>query len=89
MFLVCTRFSSHLQHIVVGTPGRLKKLVNDGILKLDSLKHFVLDECDQVLDAEGMLRFFNEVLQRFIAILPDFFPCLASTGAFYAATWVL
>jgi hypothetical protein len=42
-----------LQHIVIGTPGRLKKLANDGILKLDSLKHFVLDECDQVLDAEG------------------------------------
>jgi superfamily II DNA/RNA helicase len=43
-------------HIVVGTPGRLKKLINDNNLKLDSLKHFVIDECDQVLDAEDMRR---------------------------------
>ena len=44
-----------LQHIVVGTPGRLKALVKDGHLKLTDLKHFVLDECDRMLDELGKL----------------------------------
>lgn len=38
-------------HIVVGTPGRTLDLVNDGHLKLDNCKHFVLDECDKMLDS--------------------------------------
>lgn len=37
-------------HVVVGTPGRIKQLVMEGNLKLDKLKHFVLDECDKLLD---------------------------------------
>lgn len=41
-------------HIVVGTPGRTLDLVNDGHLKLDNCKHFVLDECDKMLDAADM-----------------------------------
>lgn len=41
-------------HIVVGTPGRILALVRDGDLKLDKLKHFVLDECDRMLEALDM-----------------------------------
>jgi len=41
-------------HIVTGTPGRLNALVSSGDLKLDNLKHFVLDECDKMLDAPDM-----------------------------------
>lgn len=40
-------------HIVVGTPGRLKALVRDKALRLGSVKIFVLDECDKMLDAPG------------------------------------
>jgi len=36
--------------IVVGTPGRIKDLIERGILKLDSVETFVLDEADRMLD---------------------------------------
>ena len=41
-------------HIVVGTPGRVLDLVNRRTLKLGNLKHFVLDECDKMLEKVGM-----------------------------------
>jgi ATP-independent RNA helicase DbpA len=37
-------------HIIVGTPGRIKKLVDKEDLKLDSLKVLVLDEADRLLE---------------------------------------
>jgi superfamily II DNA/RNA helicase len=43
-------------HIVIGTPGRLLALVKSGDLKLDKVKHFVVDECDRML--EGCLLIF-------------------------------
>ncbi|KAF1832127.1 P-loop containing nucleoside triphosphate hydrolase protein [Decorospora gaudefroyi] len=41
-------------HIIVGTPGRINALVRDRILRLHGLKHFVLDECDKMLDQPDM-----------------------------------
>ncbi|MBN2617085.1 MAG: ATP-dependent RNA helicase DbpA [Spirochaetales bacterium] len=40
----------HLAHIVVGTPGRVQKLLDRGSLDLKELKSFVLDEADRMLD---------------------------------------
>ena len=40
-------------HIIVATPGRLNALVRDKYLRLGSIKVFVLDECDKMLDAIG------------------------------------
>ena len=40
-------------HIVVATPGRLFALAKDKTLDLSKVKHFVLDECDQMLEALG------------------------------------
>lgn len=40
-------------HILVGTPGRLNALVRDGILKCGSVRTFVLDECDKMLESVG------------------------------------
>ncbi|CAJ2504220.1 Uu.00g116140.m01.CDS01 [Anthostomella pinea] len=40
-------------HIVVGTPGRLNALIRDKFLRLSSVRIFVLDECDKMLDATG------------------------------------
>ena len=37
-------------HIVVGTPGRILALAGRKSLNLKFLKHFILDECDQMLD---------------------------------------
>lgn len=36
--------------IIVGTPGRILHLMNDGNIKLDQIQSFVLDEADQMLD---------------------------------------
>ncbi|KAL6153236.1 Suppressor of the cold-sensitive snRNP biogenesis mutant brr1-1 [Exserohilum turcicum] len=41
-------------HIIVGTPGRINALVRDKHLRLANLKHFVLDECDKMLDQPDM-----------------------------------
>lgn len=39
--------------IVVGTPGRILALVRTKKLNLKHLKHFVLDECDKMLELLG------------------------------------
>ncbi len=36
-------------HVVVGTPGRIMDHMRKGTLKLESLKHLVLDEADEML----------------------------------------
>lgn len=41
-------------HIIVATPGRLNALVRDKHLRLGSVKVFVLDECDKMLEQIGM-----------------------------------
>jgi ATP-dependent RNA helicase UAP56/SUB2 len=43
-------------HIVVATPGRLNGLVRDKYLRVGNVKNFVLDECDKMLEAVGMIR---------------------------------
>ena len=40
----------HQAHIVVGTPGRVQKLLQRGSLILDEVKSIVLDEADRMLD---------------------------------------
>ena len=40
-------------HIVVGTPGRILALTKDRVLNLKHVKHFILDECDKMLEALG------------------------------------
>ncbi|KAK2704930.1 ATP-dependent RNA helicase WM6-like [Artemia franciscana] len=48
-------------HIVVGTPGRVLALVRQKRLNLGKLKHFVLDECDKMLEALDMRRDVQEI----------------------------
>lgn len=40
-------------HIVVATPGRLNALTRDKYLQPKNVKHFVLDECDKMLEQLG------------------------------------
>jgi len=49
--------------ILVGTPGRVLHLINDGVLKLDKLSRFILDECDNLL--EGGLDMRRQVQEIF------------------------
>ncbi|HIP42329.1 MAG TPA: DEAD/DEAH box helicase [Aquifex aeolicus] len=37
-------------NVVIGTPGRVKDLINREVLKLDNVMYFVLDEVDVMLD---------------------------------------
>jgi len=50
-------------HIIVGTPGRILGLVRDKHLQLNTVKHFVLDECDKMLDAVDMRRDVQEIFK--------------------------
>lgn len=48
-------------NIIVGTPGRMLALTRDKSLKMDKVKHFVVDECDQVLEALDMRKDVQEI----------------------------
>jgi superfamily II DNA/RNA helicase len=50
-------------HIVVGTPGRILALIKAKLLNLKYLKHFVLDECDRMLDQLDMRRDVQEIFK--------------------------
>jgi len=51
-------------HIVVGTPGRILALVSSKKLSLKHVKHFVLDECDKMLDSLDMRRDVQEIFRN-------------------------
>eukprot|EP00178_Gracilaria_changii_P026478 TRINITY_DN814_c0_g2_i1.p2 TRINITY_DN814_c0_g2~~TRINITY_DN814_c0_g2_i1.p2 ORF type:complete len:335 (-),score=63.81 TRINITY_DN814_c0_g2_i1:2485-3489(-) len=53
--------ASNPPHIVVGTPGRVKDLVQQKALDVSKVKFFVLDECDKVLDALDMRRDIQQI----------------------------
>ncbi|GKY98110.1 D-lactate dehydrogenase [Mayamaea pseudoterrestris] len=49
--------------IIVGTPGRILGLAREKTLVLSSVRHFVLDECDRVLEALDMRRDVQEIFR--------------------------
>ncbi|VAH60898.1 unnamed protein product [Triticum turgidum subsp. durum] len=50
-------------HIVVGTPGRILALARDKDLSLKNVRHFILDECDKMLDSLDMRRDVQEIFK--------------------------
>jgi len=50
-------------HIVVGTPGRILALAKNGSLNLKHIKHFVLDECDKMLEQLDMRADVQEIFK--------------------------
>nr|KAJ0207081.1 hypothetical protein LSAT_V11C500239680 [Lactuca sativa] len=50
-------------HIVVGTPGRILALARDKDLALKSVRHFILDECDKMLESLDMRRDVQEIFK--------------------------
>ena len=50
---------AHGAHIVVGTPGRVLKLLGKEVLKLDAIQTFVLDEADRMLD----MGFYDDMVE--------------------------
>ena len=72
--------------ILVATPGRLLDLMNQGHIRLDSIRHFVLDEADRMLDM-GFIHDIKRILPKlpkekqtlfFSATMPDSIVTLAS-----------
>jgi ATP-dependent RNA helicase UAP56/SUB2 len=51
-------------HIVVGTPGRILALIRLKKLNLKHLKHFILDECDKMLEQLDMRRDVQEIFRN-------------------------
>ncbi|XP_052328757.1 DEAD (Asp-Glu-Ala-Asp) box polypeptide 39B isoform X8 [Oncorhynchus keta] len=50
-------------HVVVGTPGRTLALIRNKTLNLRHIKHFILDECDKMLEQLDMRRDVQEILR--------------------------
>ncbi|KAL1292782.1 hypothetical protein AAHE18_02G011200 [Arachis hypogaea] len=50
-------------HIVVGTPGRILALTRDKDLGLKNVRHFILDECDKMLESLDMRRDVQEIFK--------------------------
>lgn len=53
-------------HIVVGTPGRILALVRSKKLNLRQLKHFILDECDKMLELLGEEKFSLYMFYKYV-----------------------
>lgn len=49
--------------ILVATPGRLLDLMSQGIIRLDNIRHFVLDEADRMLDM-GFIHDIKRILPK-------------------------
>jgi ATP-dependent RNA helicase RhlE len=49
--------------ILVATPGRLLDLMTQGFIRLDKIKHFVLDEADRMLDM-GFIHDIKRILPK-------------------------
>lgn len=49
--------------ILVATPGRLLDLMSQGFIKLDTIRHFVLDEADRMLDM-GFIHDIKRILPK-------------------------
>ncbi|WP_316816936.1 DEAD/DEAH box helicase [Pedobacter nyackensis] len=52
--------------IIIATPGRLISHLSSGVLKLDQLKHLVLDEADRMLD----MGFYDDIM-KIVSYLPQ------------------
>ena len=50
-------------HVVVGTPGRIKALVQEKSLDLSTIAHFVIDECDRVLEKLDMRKDIQDIFR--------------------------
>jgi len=50
--------------IIVGTPGRILALIKNKSLNLKNIKHFILDECDKMLEQLDMRRDVQEIFRQ-------------------------
>jgi superfamily II DNA/RNA helicase len=51
-------------HIVVGTPGRILDLIQQNALNVKKVQHFILDECDKMLDTTDMRSTVQDIFRH-------------------------
>ncbi|MEG0506947.1 MAG: DEAD/DEAH box helicase [Longicatena sp.] len=74
-------------HVVVGTPGRILDHLEQGTLKIDKIRYFVLDEADEMLNmgfidtVQEIMEYFpgNKTTCLFSATMPEAISSLANT----------
>ncbi len=59
-------------HVLVATPGKLREIIDQGILKGSSLKYLVLDEADQMLES-GLWKDVEVILHQLPSKRQNFF----------------
>lgn len=59
-----TVLKSNCPNVVVGTPGRILALVRSKKLNLKNIKHFILDECDKMLEQLGKIFFYYKHVSK-------------------------
>ena len=58
-------FHSNSPNIIIGTPGRVNKLLSSGSIRSSQVELVILDEADRLLDSK-----FNEEISSILTILP-------------------
>lgn len=58
------QIESSSPHVIVGTPGRTLELVTKGVIKLEGLTHFILDECDKLLENTDMRESIQKIFLK-------------------------
>lgn len=57
------QLKNEVPNIVVGTPGRVLQLARDGNLDLSKVRHFILDECDKMLESLDMRKDVQDIFK--------------------------
>jgi ATP-dependent RNA helicase DDX20 len=67
----------HHCHIAVGSPGRVKHLIQMGYLKTSNIRLFVLDEADQLMEPSFLkdIKYVNRTLELCLVRCSVYFLC--------------
>lgn len=55
---------SEVPNVIVGSPGRILQLVKEKNLDISKVKHFVLDECDHILNSTSMRKTVQDIFKQ-------------------------
>jgi superfamily II DNA/RNA helicase len=75
--LALDRTQAKAAKVAVGTPGRVRQLIEDGVLVVQHVRVFVLDEADKMLTGD-----FTETVRWIHSVLPTRKQCLALSATF-------
>ncbi|XP_069701300.1 probable ATP-dependent RNA helicase DDX20 [Periplaneta americana] len=64
-------------HVAVGSPGRVKHLIENGFLKTDNIRLFVLDEADKLMEPS-----FQKDINYIFSLLPTNKQMIASSATY-------